>query len=46
MPRIQEPRQDSGRAGSFIGFALFFPALILLYLLFAGANYVFFGSLS
>jgi hypothetical protein len=34
------------RAGYFLGFALFVPALVLIYLVFAAANWVVFGSLS
>lgn len=38
------PRHEP--AGPLLGFVLFFPALVLMYLLLAGMNWLFFGSLS
>jgi hypothetical protein len=45
MAKPNDDARDDGKAGYFIGFALFVPALLLLYVLFAGANRLFFGSL-
>jgi hypothetical protein len=46
MTQPNESASWRDRAGYFLGFALFFPALVLIYLVFAAANWVVFGSLS